>query len=454
MNLKAYKIVLIILHGLIKIKQGLFLFLGLNWKLILFLNAWYKEKIGFRLYKIYFYSIRKIKNKIFVPKVGFFETVGQRGFLQLFLLIILVLVTMPDSQFYKRDFKEIPGHHTLLYKLVGPGDQDFAIEEISVVPIQLIVNSNAGWKAGSIVSQPESDGKLKEPQDISAISAGGGAITKPPILTGVDIGSLNQGIDGTGRKEIIYHQVMAGEVVGKIAQDYNISVNTVLWANNLSARSYIRPGDKLKILPVDGLVYRVVKGDNVSKIAKKYGADVKKIIEFNKLEESGSGIKVGEELIIPGGEMSRIVYQTITNRPSAFDKITPPLPSINAPAGSGYLWPTNIKYISQYYGWRHTGLDIAGPTGSPLYASRAGEVVKSQCGYNGGYGCYIIINHGGGVQTLYGHASKLYVSVGDYVEQGQTIALMGSTGRSTGPHIHFEVRINGRRVNPLGYVRK
>jgi len=80
-------------------------------------------------------------------------------------------------------------------------------------------------------------------------------------------------------------------------------------------------------------------------------------------------------------------------------------------------------------------------------------VIKSQCGWNGGYGCYIILDHGGGVHTLYGHASLLYVSIGESVTQGQTIALMGSTGRSTGPHVHFEVRRGGVRENPLQYVK-
>lgn len=98
-------------------------------------------------------------------------------------------------------------------------------------------------------------------------------------------------------------------------------------------------------------------------------------------------------------------------------------------------------------------MDIAGPIGTAIYAAKGGTVVKAQPGWNGGYGTYIILDHGDGLQTLYGHNSQLFVAVGEVVSQGQTIAAMGSTGRSTGPHLHFEVRVNGSRLNPLKYIR-
>ena len=161
---------------------------------------------------------------------------------------------------------------------------------------------------------------------------------------------------------------------------------------------------------------------------------------------------IGEELIIPGGEKPQPVYVPPV-RKSALGSIGAPPPSIGAPAGSGYLWPTTVRRITQYFGLRHTGVDIAGPVGTPLYAAKAGIVTKSQCGWNGGYGCYVVVDHGSGVETLYGHASELLVTAGEDVSQGQTIALMGSTGRSTGPHVHFEVHLNRRLQNPLQYIR-
>jgi murein DD-endopeptidase MepM/ murein hydrolase activator NlpD len=132
-------------------------------------------------------------------------------------------------------------------------------------------------------------------------------------------------------------------------------------------------------------------------------------------------------------------------------------PSSSAGASeSGYVWPSGARIITQYYGLRHHALDIAGAWQTPNYATKAGKVITSQCGWNSGYGCYIIIDHGGGVKSLYGHNSKLLVSVGDEVEAGQTIGLMGNTGKVrglTGIHLHFEIIVNGARVNPLRYTR-
>jgi len=344
----------------------------------------------------------------------------------------------------------MPGQETLLYKLVGPGDQNYDIEELGVITPDLDNGVAHTWREGAVLS--ESSGIISdqpvEAQEIAGISAGGGAINKPTILPGAElpVGS------GVKRSAIVYHEVQAGEVVGEIAQKYGLNVLTVLWANNLTSRSYIRPGDKLTILPVDGVLHKVAKGENVSKIAKLYSADTNDIIKFNKLQESGEDIVVGEQLLVPNGKKPQPTY-TYSNYGSTLSSVAAPPPSIVAPAGSLYIWPTTVRRITQYYSLRHGGLDVGGPVGTPLYAARSGLVVRSQCGWNGGYGCYVVIDHGGGVQTLYGHASRLYVSAGEQVAQGQTIATMGSTGRSTGPHLHFEVRVGSQRRNPLQYIR-
>src|SRR5690606_15862060 len=142
-------------------------------------------------------------------------------------------------------------------------------------------------------------------------------------------------------------------------------------------------------------------------------------------------ISIGDQLIIPGGRTPQVRSQPTYTPPSTIQKVAEPLnkiaapqPSVNAPAGSGYVWPTTVRRITQYYGFQHTGVDIAGPIGTPLIAARSGRVIRSQCGWNGGYGCYVILDHGGGIQTLYAHSSRLLVSVNEYVNQGQTIALM------------------------------
>ncbi|OGH82437.1 MAG: hypothetical protein A2469_01225 [Candidatus Magasanikbacteria bacterium RIFOXYC2_FULL_40_16] len=446
------KALLYFLRGLIYVKRALVVVLFKSIKLLSKVYTLYSRTIGFLLYKGFFVIKKRLFKHLNISKeVRFIDFFGQRWALQIVIFVIAVVVMVPHSNLYTKTTEKIHGQETLLYTLVGPGDQDFSVEEVEIDLQQLPQRETRSWREGSVVletpgisaSQP-----IAEAQDIVGISAGGTALNKPSILPGSELPSA--GSTTQKRNEIIYHTVQSGEVVGQIAQQYGLNVLTVLWANNLTSRSYIRPGDKLAILPVDGVLHKVKSGDNVSKIAGLYSAKTEDVVKFNKLQEGGADIVVGEMLVIPNGEKPAPVYSSYS---SSYSSVAAPPPSITAPAGSRYIWPTTVRRISQYYGWRHTGLDIAGPVGTPLYASRAGTVTRSQCGWNGGYGCYVIIDHGGGVSTLYGHASQLYVDVGEEVVQGQTIAEMGSTGRSTGSHIHFEVRVGSSRVNPLQYIR-
>ena len=159
--------------------------------------------------------------------------------------------------------------------------------------------------------------------------------------------------------------------------------------------------------------------------------------------------------MIPGGTPPAIV-PTVTiarTRPTETVPVNIPKPAnASATGGATLLWPTPGHVITQYYGWRHTGLDVDGTLASPLYASESGTVTIAGW-HSGGYGLQVMIKHDNGMVTRYAHASKLFVKVGDRVTRGQTIAMMGSTGRSTGSHLHYEVYVNGRRQNPLSYIR-
>ena len=123
------------------------------------------------------------------------------------------------------------------------------------------------------------------------------------------------------------------------------------------------------------------------------------------------------------------------------------------PSASGFIWPVNGAVVSGF-GWRgsrmHEGIDISASSGTPIWAAAAGTVIWS--GWRGGYGNAVVIDHGNGLATLYAHSSALLVSVGQSVEQGETVALVGTTGNSSGPHLHFEVRVNGTAVDPLNYL--
>jgi murein DD-endopeptidase MepM/ murein hydrolase activator NlpD len=247
------------------------------------------------------------------------------------------------------------------------------------------------------------------------------------------------------RDKVIEYVIETGDTLSAIAQKFNISVATILWSNKLTYYSVIRPGKTLKILPTTGLLHEIKKGETLLAIAKKYKSDVDKILEANKLT-SADQVAIGNNLIIPDGvkPASKIVrHVTPTSIFTAPQKSN---------SNTKLLWPTSARRITQYYWWRHAAIDIGAPTGTPIYAAESGTVETS--GWSrGGYGYYIIINHGNGIKTLYAHASKLYVSRGEKVSRGQTIMAMGNTGWSTGPHLHFEVRVNGSKHNPLSYIR-
>lgn len=256
------------------------------------------------------------------------------------------------------------------------------------------------------------------------------------------------------REGIVSYTVQAGDTISTIAADFDISVNTILWENDLTAYSLIRPGDELSILPVSGITHKTVKGDSLGKIAKLYNIDESKISETNKLE--GDMVAIGQKLIIPGGKKvysesaaPKALTKSYTGITAVKDLISPS--DAKPVSGNKMNWPTQGYRITQYYSWGHHAVDIANKTGTPIYASDAGTI--EYAGWGTGYGNQIVIDHGGGKKTRYAHLSKIYFAKGDEVSKGQAIAAMGSTGRSTGPHLHFEVIINGVKYNPLNYIK-
>lgn len=270
-----------------------------------------------------------------------------------------------------------------------------------------------------------------------ATTAVGGSVASPTLASG------SSSVAPRDRAET--YTIEEGDTLGSIADQYGLNLSSVLWANNLTFRSTIRPGQNIVIPPVDGVIYKVKNGDTLSKIARTYGTDTDKIIAFNKLA-SADDLRIGDELVVPGGEP-----------PAPVVRRTAPVTSLfTAPTGTGsvsgsWLWPTDGRVITQKYGWRHTGLDIDGDYSTRSYAAADGVVIYS--GWRNGYGNTVEVDHGNGVVTRYAHHSKNLVSVGDTVAKGQALANTGSTGRSTGTHLHFEVIVNGKFQNPLNYVR-
>ena len=174
------------------------------------------------------------------------------------------------------------------------------------------------------------------------------------------------------------------------------------------------------------------------------------IARFNKLADAGY-LKSGQKIIIPGGskKYTAPAVTSYSGIAALRELVTPP--AAKAVPGNKMNWPTEGHRITQYYRWSHHAIDIGNPIGKPIYAADAGTIEFA--GWGTGYGNEIVIDHGGGKKTRYAHASRLFAGKGDTVSKGQTIAAVGSTGNSTGPHLHFEVIINGIKYNPLDYVK-
>ncbi|MGM0410973.1 MAG: peptidoglycan DD-metalloendopeptidase family protein [Bacillota bacterium] len=228
------------------------------------------------------------------------------------------------------------------------------------------------------------------------------------------------------------HTVKKGETLWSIADKYDINIDTLIGANDISNMNEIQPGEEIDILPVKGILYNIGPGENLESIAKKFDINKKKIIEYNNIEDEDN-VEKGKTLLLAGA-VPEFSYK---------DRLE-----------QMFIPPVNSR-ISSYYGERwgrmHEGIDYAVSIGTPIKAAASGRVTYSDKA--NGYGLVVIIQHQKGLKTLYAHNSKLLVSNGDYVRRGEIIAKSGNTGNSTGPHLHFEVQVNGRPANPLNYLR-
>lgn len=280
-----------------------------------------------------------------------------------------------------------------------------------------------------------------------------------PLVAGAAVADTGQGvitssitpvtvISDKPRDKIIEYEVKEGDTVSSIAKDFGVSESTILWQNDLTANSKIKSGDKVKILPVSGVAHKVEGGDSIYSVAKKYQANAQAIIDFpfNDVGDDFS-LRTGQTLIVPEGA------------PPEKPKPAPTqyLAQQNIPVGdlgSGqFIWPAS-GLMAQYFSWYHPGLDISNLSGGPIRASDSGTVTTAGWPDNSGYGNRVIIDHGNGYTSLYAHMSAIYVSQGQQVNKGDVLGAMGSTGRSTGTHLHIEIRKGGVALNPLAIFGK
>lgn len=282
------------------------------------------------------------------------------------------------------------------------------------------------------------------------VSISGSALL--PSVT--NIGTIEGVNDGEALSDQIeVHVVKSGETMSQIAEMFGVSANTILWANNMKKGDKLVVGETLVILPIDGIQHIVVKGDTFKKIAAKYKGDSVEIAGFNSMSIEDPLI-VGQELIIPNADIDApvAVKKTTSAGSKTASSKTSSLQNI-----SGYFINPVPNYVRRSQGYHgKNSVDLAAPTGTRVVASASGKVIVARYGWNGAYGNLIIIQHSNGTQTLYAHLSKISVTSGQQVSRGETIGLLGSTGRSTGPHLHFEVHgaKNPGTTTPMSWATK
>lgn len=246
--------------------------------------------------------------------------------------------------------------------------------------------------------------------------------------------------------QISVHVVRAGETLSEIAAMYDVTTDTVAWANDMGSDRTIQPGQELIILPVSGVRHTVESGDTLSSIAKQYDGNVGEIQSYNNLSDNPT-LSVGDEIVIPNGELHqpKASAQTSVARSSGQQRSSS---RVSGGQSASYYARPVVGGVRTQGLHGYNAVDIGAGRGTTIRAAAAGTVIISKnYGWNGGYGKYVVVKHSNGTQTLYSHNRTNLVRSGQYVEQGEAIARMGSTGRSTGPHVHFEIR--GGPRNPF-----
>lgn len=284
-------------------------------------------------------------------------------------------------------------------------------------------SKNGGPFVGLIKNSFEESPELLLVQKSSLI-----ALSSPVLINPKTLGTLSSDLESGSRKEIIEYTVQSSDTLTSIAAQFGISLETLLWANNLSKNSKIKPGQALVILPVSGVIHHVKKGETIASIAKTYKSEVQKIIAFNELSTEGD-IFIGDILVIPDGVMPPLPKKQI-----AIDQT--PLPS------SYFIIPVSSPYlITQGLHW-YNAIDFShrgGSCGKPVFAAAGGEVIKTKYGWNAGAGNNVSILHPNGVVTIYYHLQTILVQPGQKVLTGEQIGTIGNTGITTGCHLHFGV---------------
>ncbi|MCK9486597.1 MAG: LysM peptidoglycan-binding domain-containing M23 family metallopeptidase [Dehalococcoidia bacterium] len=281
------------------------------------------------------------------------------------------------------------------------------------------------------------DGTDRTEETLSALEGEQASSSAPASLDGNE----------TNEKIPIFfeYEVSPGDTLGQIADRFGVRVDHIVWNNSdVQNANDIAPGQRLQIPSVPGIIHSVRVDETVTEIADRYDADWREIVEFraNGLDNDPNNILPSTLILVPGGR--RVPLEVaLPDRPGTGSV---------EPGAGGWAWPVAGALTSPYGPAHPLGIDIAAPVGSTIYAATSGTVTFVGGNPCCSYGYHVIIDHGNGYETLYAHLSDFAVGGGQYVNAGEAIGWIGMTGRTTGPHVHFEVRRNGVYQNPLIYL--
>jgi len=252
------------------------------------------------------------------------------------------------------------------------------------------------------------------------------------------------------RADIFEYKVEDGDTLAGIAKKFGVDTDSIKWINPGLNEKKIKPDSVMKIPPVTGVVHTVKSGETVYSIAKRYNVSAQAIVDFPFNEFSNDetfALAIGAQVIVPDGEMPT---EVITPRSTLARSLTPNAGAVSA-TGS-WIWPAQGTLTQFFKPW-HKGLDIANHSGGNILAADSGSVIVAGWPDNSGYGNRVLVDHGNGYQTLYAHLSKISVVAGQTVKRGDVLGFMGSTGRSTGTHLHFEIRSSAGNKDPLSVLK-
>ncbi len=434
------------MKGGIRLKRALSLFFIVLIKPFLYLfKTIYKyggKIIIIKLYKIYSLIKKFLKKKAL--KNRFLDVFGPKYIIHIIIIAITIIISISNVYAYEKRSAVIKFEGVgLISDIIKAGEFDSG-EELIEKSINIKKISQKSKKQHYIEEGKNS--LIYQPQ-LSVVEESGVDIIINSDSIAYNINIIKTEKTPEKRTEIEYYTVKGGDTVSSIAKQYNITTNTIIWENSLNKYGFIKPGQKLTILPNIGISYSIKKNDTISKIANRYGVKESEIMDTNKIKNA-SGLQIGQKLIIPGAR--KITTRTAVARYTPSKKA--PIKTVsNIKSYTKLFWPASCSRVSQYYHWKHHGIDIACKINTPIYAAEDGIIERA--GWSTGYGKRVVIRHSNGVKTLYAHLNRINVGVGKAVDRGGVVGLMGSTGWSTGSHIHFEVRSGGSKKNPLSYLR-